>query len=52
MKEYFIKVGKERIPVDQKVYEEYYKSKGRMKYIRKLEKDRVIGSVLEFRIVW
>ena len=43
MKEYFIKVGKERIPVGQKVYEEYYKSKERMKYLRKVERDIVIS---------
>jgi DNA-directed RNA polymerase specialized sigma subunit len=43
MKEYFIKVGKDRIPVSQEVYEEHYKSKERMKYIQKLESVRLIS---------
>lgn len=43
MKEYFIKIGKEQIPVSQDVYEEHYKSKERMRYIHKLERSRIIS---------
>lgn len=43
MKEYFIKVGKERIPVSRVIYEEHYKFKERMRYIHKIERARSIS---------